>query len=259
MKNTLKIISYNLNGIRAAIKKDWIGWVADNDFDVIGIQETKAQEEQVPLDALKELGFKYLYWHSAEKKGYSGVTIFSKIKPDKVVYGMGIDRFDLEGRVIRADFGDLTLLNCYFPSGTSGDVRQEVKYDFLDSFNNWIAELKKERPKLIIQGDYNIAHSEMDIHNPKGNKKSSGFLPEEREWMTQWFNNGFVDTYRFQHPDNQKYSWWSYRSGARAKNKGWRIDYQSVSENLRDRIVDTEILNDAVHSDHCPCYLEIKR
>jgi exodeoxyribonuclease III len=259
MKNTLKIISYNLNGIRAAIKKDWIGWVAENDFDVIGIQETKAQEEQVPLDALRELGFKYLYWHSAEKKGYSGVTIFSKIKPDKVVYGMGIDRFDFEGRVIRADFGELTLLNCYFPSGTSGDIRQEVKYDFLESFYNWITELKKERPKLIIQGDYNIAHSEMDIHNPKGNKKNSGFLPEEREWMSKWFDNGFVDSYRFQNPENEKYSWWSYRSGARAKNKGWRIDYQSVTDNLKDSIIDTDILNDAVHSDHCPCYLEIKR
>jgi exodeoxyribonuclease-3 len=260
MSNSLKIISYNVNGIRAAIKKDWVAWLADNDFDVIGIQETKAQENQVNVEALQALGYEHLFWHSAEKKGYSGVAIFSKVAPDKVSIGMGVDRFDVEGRVIRADFGDLTLLNCYFPSGTSGAIRQEVKYDFLDSFYDWVAELKKERPHLIIQGDYNIAHTEIDIHNPKSNKKTSGFLPQERAWMTKWFDQGgFVDTYRIQHPDQQKYSWWSYRAGARARNKGWRIDYQAVTNALKDRIIDTEILNDAVHSDHCPCYLEIRR
>ncbi len=260
MRQSLKIISYNVNGIRAAIKKDWVGWIEQNDFDVIGVQETKAQESQVNLDALKALGYEHLHWHSAEKKGYSGVAIFSRVAPDKVVLGMGIDRFDQEGRVIRADFGDLTVLNCYFPSGTSGDVRQEVKYDFLDSFYTWIEALKQERPNLIIQGDYNIAHTEMDIHNPKSNKKTSGFLPEERAWMTKWFEKaGFVDSYRHQHPSEEKYSWWSYRAAARARNKGWRIDYQAVSNPLESRIIDTEILNDAVHSDHCPCYLEIKR
>ena len=148
------------------------------------------------VEALKALGFEHLYWHSAEKKGYSGVTIFSKVKPDKVVLGMGEERFDKEGRVIRADFGDLTILNCYFPSGTSGDIRQEVKYDFLDTFYDWVQELKKERPNLIIQGDYNIAHTEMDIHNPKTNKKSSGFLPEERAWMDKWFANNMLDSFK---------------------------------------------------------------
>jgi exodeoxyribonuclease-3 len=259
MKDTLRIVSYNLNGIRAAIKKDWINWVGENNFDIIGIQETKAQKEQVDLEALKSLGFEHLYWHSAEKKGYSGVTIFSKIKPDNVVIGMGVERFDREGRIIRADFGDLTLLNCYFPSGTSGDIRQEVKYDFLETFYDWVQELKKERPNLIIQGDYNIAHTEIDIHNPKTNKKSSGFLPEERAWMDKWFSEGgFVDSYRTQHSDLQKYSWWSYRAGSRGKDKGWRIDYQAVTNNLEGRIVATDLLNDAVHSDHCPCLLEIK-
>ena len=259
MKDTLKIVSYNLNGIRAAIKKDWIGWVAANDFDVIGIQETKAQEEQVNLDELKALGFEHLHWHSAQKKGYSGVTIFSKVKPDNVEIGMGVERFDNEGRVIRADFGDLTLLNCYFPSGTSGDVRQAVKYDFLDTFYDWIVELKKERPNLIIQGDYNIAHTEMDIHNPKSNKNTSGFLPEERAWMTKWFDEGgFVDSFRLKNEELEKYSWWSYRARARANNKGWRIDYQSVTKNLEERIVHADLLNDAVHSDHCPCLLELK-
>ncbi|MCH2023011.1 MAG: exodeoxyribonuclease III [Saprospiraceae bacterium] len=258
MKKTLKILSYNLNGIRAAIKKDWINWVGSNNFDIIGIQETKAQEEQVSLDALKELGFKHLYWHSAEKKGYSGVTIFSKIEPDRVERGMGVERFDNEGRVIRADFGDLTLLNCYFPSGTSGDIRQSVKYDFLETFYAWINELRKERPNLIIQGDYNIAHTELDIHNPKSNKNTSGFLPEERAWMTKWFNEGdFIDTFRMKNPEQEKYSWWSYRAGARKNNKGWRIDYQSVSKNLKDKVVHSDLLNDAIHSDHCPCLLEI--
>lgn len=259
MKDTLRIVSYNLNGIRAAIKKDWIDWVAANDFDIIGIQETKAQEEQVDLAALKALGFEHLHWHSAEKKGYSGVTIFSKQAPDNVVIGMGVERFDREGRVIRADFGDLTLLNCYFPSGTSGDIRQDVKYDFLDTFYDWIQELRKERPNLIVQGDYNIAHTEMDIHNPKSNKNTSGFLPEERAWMTKWLSEaGFVDSFRYKNPDLEKYSWWSYRAKARANNKGWRIDYQSVVEALKDRIVAADLLNDAVHSDHCPCLLEIK-
>lgn len=259
MSDTLKIVSYNLNGIRAALKKDWLGWVAANDFDIIGIQETKAQEEQVDLSGLKDLGFEHLHWHSAEKKGYSGVTIFSKVKPDNVVIGMGVERFDKEGRVIRADFGDITLLNCYFPSGTSGDIRQEVKYDFLATFYDWITELRKERPNLIIQGDYNIAHTEMDIHNPKSNKKTSGFLPEERAWMTKWFSEGdFVDAFRLKNPDLQKYSWWSYRARARANNKGWRIDYQAVAKQLEDRIVRADLLNDAVHSDHCPCWLELK-
>ena len=259
MSNTTKIISYNVNGIRAAIKKDWIGWVGQNDFDIIGLQETKAQEEQVDLSALADLGYQYQYWHSAEKKGYSGVAIFSRIEPDLVVEGMGIERFDYEGRVIRADFGDWTLLNCYFPSGTSGEERQAVKYDFLDSIYEWIKELRKERPKLIIQGDYNIAHTEMDIHNPKSNKKTSGFLPEERAWMTKWFDEGdFVDSFRHCHPDQEKYTWWSYRARARANNKGWRIDYQAVSNNLKDNIVAADSLNDAVHSDHCPCWLEMQ-
>ena len=260
MSDTLKIVSYNVNGIRAALKKDWLGWVAANDFDIIGIQETKAQEEQVDLSGLKELGFEHLHWHSAEKKGYSGVTIFSKVKPDRVEIGMGEERFDKEGRVIRADFGDLTLLNCYFPSGTSGDIRQEVKYDFLATFYDWIKKLRQERPNLIIQGDYNIAHTEMDIHNPKSNKKTSGFLPEERAWMTKWFSEGgFVDAFRLKNPELEKYSWWSYRARARANNKGWRIDYQAVAKQLEDRIVGADLLNDAVHSDHCPCWLELKK
>ena len=255
--STIKLASYNVNGIRAALKKDWIEWLKQSQVDIIGIQETKAHEDQVDLSILKEMGFEYQYWHSAEKKGYSGVAVFSKLKPDHVVYGIDHAAFDQEGRVIRLDFGSTSLLNCYFPSGTSGDIRQQVKYEFLDYFYDYIHTLRKTRPNLIIQGDYNIAHSEMDIHNPKGNKKSSGFLPEERAWMSKWLENGMVDTFRYFNPDTEKYTWWSYRAGARKNNKGWRIDYQAVTEGLIKKVSAATIDNDAVHSDHCPCLLEI--
>ena len=171
--------------------------------------------------------------------------------------GCGIEKYDREGRIIRADFGDWTVLNCYFPSGTSGDERQVFKYEFLDDFFDWIKKLKKKRKKLIIAGDYNIAHTENDIHNPKGNKKNSGFLPEEREWMTKWFDNGFTDSFRYANPETIEYSWWSYRANARANNKGWRIDYQSVTDNIKDKILNSYQVKDAVHSDHCPVVLEI--
>ncbi|GAB5555201.1 MAG: exodeoxyribonuclease III [Saprospiraceae bacterium] len=250
------IVSYNINGIRAGLRKGLAEWLFENPADILCIQETKAQQEQVDVQALEALGYQH-FWHSAEKKGYSGVAIFTKQKPDLVKVGCGIEKYDREGRILRADFGDWTLLNCYFPSGTSGDERQAFKMDYLADFQNWINELKKERPQLIIVGDYNIAHTEMDIHNPKGNKKTSGFLPEEREWMTQWFAGGFTDAFRSLNPDKVEYSWWSYRANARANNKGWRIDYQSVTDNLKDRLIKAYQMTDAVHSDHCPVYLEV--
>ena len=253
----MKILSYNTNGIRSALNKSLTTFLESDNYDIVCIQETKARPEQVDTEGLLQLGYKEHYWVSAEKKGYSGVAIFSKVKPDKVVEGMGNHRYDSEGRIIRADFGDWTLLNCYFPSGTSGDERQGVKMDFLSDFFNWIEELKKERPKLIIVGDYNIAHTELDIHNPKGNAKTSGFLPEERAWMTKWFESGFTDAFRFKNPTLQEYSWWSTRFNSRAQNKGWRIDYQSVTNNIAVKIVDCRQLNEAVHSDHCPVLLEI--
>lgn len=214
----LKIISYNVNGIRAAIKKGLVEFVAENDYDIICIQETKARLEQVDMSPFEELGYHH-FWEDAEKKGYSGVLTLTKKHPDLVVNGMGIADYDNEGRLIRTDFGDLTLLNCYFPSGTSGSIRQDFKYKFLDDMFDWIEALKKERQKIILVGDYNIAHTEMDIHNPKSNKKSSGFLPEERAWMTKWFANGMVDSFRHLNPEKEEYSWWSYRANARANNK----------------------------------------
>ena len=251
-----KIISYNVNGIRAATNKGLLDWVKKNDFDIVSVQEIKALKEQAPLAMIEELGYHH-HWHSAEKKGYSGVATFSKKEPDNVVIGCGIEKYDREGRILRTDFGEVTLLNCYFPSGTTGGIRQDFKYEFLDDFFKWISKLKKERPNLIIVGDYNIAHTEMDIHNPKSNKNSSGFLPEERAWMTKWFESGFTDAFRYLNPDLVQYSWWSFRANARANNKGWRIDYQSVSDNLKEKIKQSFQINEAVHSDHCPVFLEI--
>ncbi len=250
------IISYNVNGLRSAINKGFIEWLAAHPFDVVCLQETKAQREQVDHAPFEALGY-YDYWHSAEKKGYSGVATFSKIKPDLVKEGCGIPKYDAEGRILRTDFGDWTLLNCYFPSGTTGEERQAVKMAFLEDFFNWVQILRQERPNLIVVGDYNIAHQEIDIHDPKGNKNTSGFLPEERAWMTKWFDSGFTDTFRYLNPDKVEYSWWSFRAAAREKNKGWRIDYQSVTNNLRDRLIQCYHLGEARHADHCPVFLEI--
>lgn len=251
----MKIVSYNVNGIRAAMNKGLVDWLAAHDFDVVCIQETKAMREQVDTAPLEALGY-HINWHAAQKKGYSGVATLSKQLPDVVVEGCGIADYDHEGRILRTDFGEWTLLNCYFPSGTTGDVRQGVKMAFLADVQEWIAALRRERPKLIVVGDYNIAHKPIDIHDPVGNKKTSGFLPEERAWMDEWFADGFVDAFRECHPEAVSYSWWSYRAGARANNKGWRIDYQSATENLRAHIRAAAQLPDAMHSDHCPVLVE---
>ncbi|HRD82888.1 MAG TPA: exodeoxyribonuclease III [Saprospiraceae bacterium] len=251
------IVSYNLNGIRSAATKGLEDWVRAGQYDILCFQETKAEKDQFDGSALEAMGY-HGYWHSAEKKGYSGVAIYTKIKPDQVIAGCGMEKYDREGRILRADFGDWTLLNCYFPSGTTGDERQAFKMEFLEDFFQWVQELRRERPKLVVVGDYNIAHHPIDIHDPVGNKKSSGFLPEERAWMTRWFESGFTDAFRHLHPEAVSYSWWSFRAGSRARNKGWRIDYQSVTDNLRGQIRQAAQLPDAVHSDHCPVWVELE-
>lgn len=255
----MRIISYNTNGIRAAIKKGFIDWLKTNPADIICIQESKANKEDADFHSIEALGY-HTYWFSAQKKGYSGVAVFTKLKPDNVELGHKKEQSDFEGRVIRLDFGKVTLINAYFPSGTSGEERQTYKYQWLDEFLDYLNELKKSRPELIITGDYNIAHSAIDIHDPKGNKNSSGFLPEERAWMDKFLSNGFIDTYRFINPETTgAYSWWSQRfPSVRLQNKGWRIDYISITENLKGKLVDAKIYPEVKHSDHCPIYAELK-
>lgn len=254
----MRLISYNVNGIRSAIKRGFLDWLKTDPADIICLQETKAEKENIDHRLVEELGFQ-TYWYSAEKKGYSGVAIFTKQQPDAMFYGNGIMQSDAEGRVIRADFGDVTLVNAYFPSGTSGEIRQTYKYQWLDEFSEYLQELRKTRPNIIVCGDYNIAHTELDIHNPKGNKKTSGFLPEERDWFTRFLESGMVDTFRVFNPDPHHYSWWSQRfPSVREQNKGWRIDYFTVTESLRNRLRHATIYPDVKHSDHCPVYLEIE-
>jgi len=254
----MRIISYNVNGIRAAIKKGFYEWLKTNPADIICLQETKATEADVDIKELEALGFEH-HWFSANKKGYSGVAIFSKIKPTAVKKGNGFEMSDFEGRVIEMQFGDIKLINAYFPSGTSSDERQTYKYQWLDEMFAYVEEVKKTNPKIILCGDYNIAHEAIDIHDPKGNKNTTGFLPEEREWMTKFLAAGWVDTFRVFHQEPHRYSWWSQRfPSVRLNNKGWRIDYITVTEALRHNLIDAEIFPDVKHSDHCPIYVELK-
>ncbi|MFA7116302.1 MAG: exodeoxyribonuclease III [Bacteroidales bacterium] len=253
----MKIISYNVNGIRAAIKKDFIGWMQKTQPDVLCLQETKLQENQYPFELFEEIGYKS-YLFCAEKKGYSGVAIITKLEPDHIEKGIGIEKYDKEGRFIRADFGDVSVASIYHPAGVSGEERQAFKMQWLDDYLNYVQKLRKIRPNLVLCGDYNIAHEEIDIHDPIRNSKNSGFLPEEREWVTKFLAHGFLDTYRMLYPTTQKYSWWSYRARARANNKGWRLDYCITTDTLRNKIKKAEILNEAVHSDHCPVVLYLE-
>ena len=251
----MKIISYNVNGIRAALNKGLIDWLKSADPDVICLQEIKAMKDQLDLSVFESAGYHYQYWFSAQKKGYSGVAILSKIEPNHVEYGTGIESMDYEGRNIRADYDDFSVMSLYLPSGTN-DLRLDHKLEYMDMFQNYINDLKVEIPNLIICGDYNICHEEIDIHNPNM-KGVSGFLPVEREWIGNFIRSGFIDSFRYINPERQEYSWWSYRANARANNKGWRLDYAMVSKPLQEKINRAVILTDAVHSDHCPILLEI--
>ena len=255
----MRIVSYNVNGIRAAIKKGLIEWLQESNVDVLCVQETKASPDDIDISVFTSLGY-HIAWYPAQKKGYSGVAIFSKKKPDQIVYGNGYEMSDAEGRVVRVDIGELTIVNAYFPSGTSGDERQAYKYQWLKEFSQYIEALKKERPEIVVAGDYNIAHKEIDIHDPKGNKKSSGFLPEEKQWMESFLEDGWVDSFRKINPTTVgAYSWWSQRfPSVRLQNKGWRIDYLCTTDAIADRIINASILPLVKHSDHCPIVLDLK-
>lgn len=247
----MNIVSYNVNGIRAALRKDFIGWLKQTQPDVVCLQEIKANPEQFDENVFKEIGYTYCYWYPAQKKGYSGVAVLSKIKPQKVHYGTGIEYMDYEGRNLRLDFKELSVMSLYLPSGTS-DARLEFKLKYMADFQKYVDALKKEHPNLVICGDYNICHEAIDIHNPVRLKNTSGFLPVEREWLTGFLESGFVDSFRLLNPEKEQYSWWSYRANSRARNKGWRLDYHLVTEPLKEKIERAVILSEAKHSDHCP-------
>lgn len=251
------LITYNINGIRAVLRKDFSTWLERANPDIVCLQEIKAKANQFDVAIFEELGY-HVYLHSAQKLGYSGVALFSKKKPNYIEYGCGIEIIDFEGRIIRADFNNYSVMSVYFPSGSSGEKRQIFKFEFLEKFQNYINNLKKEIPNLIISGDYNICHKEIDIHNPSRNSNTSGFLQEERDWITNFLSEGFIDSFRFFNKNPHNYSWWSYRANARAKNLGWRIDYNMVSESLRDKLKSSKILSNIIHSDHCPVLLELE-
>jgi exodeoxyribonuclease-3 len=247
----MNIISYNVNGIRAAIKKGFLDWLQHANPDVLCLQETKAQPDQLDLSVFEAAGYPYHYWFSAQKKGYSSVAVLCKQKPHNIVYGTGIDYMDFEGRNLRVDFEDISVMSLYLPSGTN-PARLAYKFTYMDDFQTYINKLKQEVPNLVICGDYNICHEAIDIHDPIRNAKVSGFLPEERAWLDGFIQSGFVDSFRELNNELHHYSWWSYRANSRANNKGWRIDYAMVSEPLTTKISRAYILPQAFHSDHCP-------
>ena len=253
----MKIITYNLNGIRSAISKGLLDWIKEDNADIYCFQETKAHEIDIDKAAFEKLGYN-TYFFSAQKKGYSGVAILCKSEPKNVVFGTGIDYMDFEGRNIRVDFDGISVMSLYLPSGTNID-RLDHKFKYMDDFFDYINHLKKSIPNLVICGDYNICHEAIDIHDPIRNAKVSGFLPEERAWMDKFLDAGWVDTFRHFHSEPHRYSWWSQRfPSVRLNNKGWRIDYFTVTEPLKKQLVGADIYHDVKHSDHCPVYLEVK-
>jgi len=255
-RKKMKIVSYNVNGLRSAISKGFITWLRSVNPDVICLQEIKAKPEQIEVALLEAEGYRH-FWFPAQKKGYSGVAIFSKIEPKSVVHGAGHPPNDLEGRIIRVDFPGCSVMSIYVPSGSSGEERQAFKMEWLSWFRNYMDGLRKEKTKLVLAGDFNVCHKPIDIHNPISNANSSGFLPEERQWMEEFIQMGFVDTFRHFNDQPHEYTWWTFRAGARGRNLGWRIDYQFVTDNLKGSLIRAIHLPDAKHSDHCPVLMEL--
>jgi exodeoxyribonuclease-3 len=247
----MRISSVNVNGIRSASTKGLSKWIVETNPDIVCFQELKALETDIP-EAITSLDY-YQYYHPAEKKGYSGVGILTRREPEHVEYGIGVDWIDSEGRILTLDFGSWCLCSVYAPSGTTGELRQNVKYAFLDAFTEFAESFRVKGKEVIFVGDMNIAHREIDIHNPVSNKNTSGFLPEEREWFTRFLDLGYIDVFRHVNPDMRDiYSWWSFRAGSRERNKGWRIDYHLASEGLQSTFVNATIETDLIVSDHAP-------
>ena len=252
----MKIYTFNVNGIRSALNKGLEAWIKLEDPDILCFQEIKISETELVEPIFKALGY-FCFWYPAQKKGYSGVAILSKIEPNTIQYGLGIEQYDSEGRVIIADFQQFSVMCAYFPSGTTGEARQEIKIQFLDEIYTYIHSLELKKKKLFVCGDVNICHAAIDIHNPKSNANTSGFLPEERAWVGKFIESGFIDCFRQLNQLPHQYTWWSYRAGARSKNLGWRIDYIFVSQEISHKVLNVKIHDAVVMSDHCPVSLEI--
>ena len=252
-----RIVSYNVNGIRAAVSKGFIEWLSNDNPDIICIQETKAEQSQLDTSEIEKLGYS-IYWHAAQKKGYSGVAVFTKKKPKNIITGIGIEQFDSEGRFLLLEFEKFSIVNSYFPSGTTGDIRQAVKENYLEEVLRFCNVYKSKQNKLIVSGDYNICHKPIDINHPERQEGVSGFLPQEREWVDRFLASGFIDSFRVYNQQAEQYSWWSYRAGARPRNIGWRIDYHMVSSALKPNLKNAIILQSVVHSDHCPVVVELE-
>ncbi|UCE26674.1 MAG: exodeoxyribonuclease III [Candidatus Coatesbacteria bacterium] len=255
MKN-LRILSWNVNGLRAVYKKGFLDWFRSEGPDVLCLQETKAAEDRVPPE-LKDVEGYRPYFASAERKGYSGVATYSKVEPETVGIGFGVKEFDSEGRTLVADFGGFVLFNVYFPNGKASAERLEYKMAFYDAFLKHVNGLRKAGRNVVFCGDVNTAHKEIDLARPKENQHVSGFLPEERAWIDRLLASGFVDTFRMFDGEPERYTWWDYKTRARGRNVGWRLDYFFVSESLRDRVKDAFILSDVMGSDHCPVGIEL--
>lgn len=254
----MRIISYNVNGIRAAMNKGFVEWLSTDPADIICLQEIKACKDDVDCSTVEKLGYE-TFWFSAQKKGYSGVAIFTKRKPDAAFHGNQNEQSDFEGRILRLDFENVSVINAYYPSGTTGGERQAYKYKWLSEFFDYLSALTAEGRQLIVCGDYNIAHNEIDIHDPVRNKKTSGFLPDERAWMDRFMEHGFVDSFRHLNPGKQHcYSWWTQRfPSVRKDNKGWRLDYICITKDLVPQLKAADIFPDVQHSDHCPVFAEV--
>lgn len=246
-----RIVSFNVNGLRSAIDKGFKDWLTEQSFDLVCIQETKMDKSHADPDYFKDLNY-YSFWHCAVKKGYSGVLVLSREKPINISEGYGIDLYDQEGRILQLDFKSFSVCNCYFPSGSASEERHEFKMQFLNDVYPIFKNKLKEQKNLIVVGDYNIVHQGIDIHNPDRKDNPSGYRPEERAWLDHWFKDSFDDAFRLIYPEEVAFSWWSYRAGSYAKDKGWRIDYQSVSKNLKKKVSDFRHHRDIRFSDHCP-------